>query len=101
MRCAKEAIRMCDAIVLRLGEDEAFNRVYDDGKIRVIRSMYSREMTVVLFPPFTGATTGNPALMVDENGECFRFHGEMRRATRHITDLFRTIPGNENYGKDS
>jgi hypothetical protein len=98
---ATEAIRMCESIALRLGEDQGFNRTYDDGKIRVIRSMHSREMTVVIFPPFTGATTGNPALMVDECGRCFRTHGEIRRAMHHILDVYRTIPGNEDHEEGS
>lgn len=90
-----EALQMCEAIALRLGEDQGYNRTYDDGKIRIIRSMYSHAMTVVLFPPFTGAKTGNPALMVDEGGRCFRTHGEIRRAMHHITDVYRSITGNK------
>jgi len=91
---ATAAVRMCESIALRLGKDESYNRVYDDGKIRIIRSMHSHEMTVVLFPPFTGATTGNPAVMVDESGKMFRWHGEMSRAREHIREIYLSIPGN-------
>lgn len=92
---AADAVRMCERIALRIGEDQGHNRTYDDGKIRVIRSMHSKEMTVVLFPPFTGAKTGNPAVMVDDTGHLFRWHGEMNKAMDHIREVYGSIPGNE------
>jgi hypothetical protein len=88
---ATEVLVMAEAIALRLGTDEGYHRVYRDSGIQIRRAMHSREMEITIFPPFTGVKTGNPAVMLDETGKMFRWHGEMYNARNHIRDIYRRI----------
>lgn len=88
---ATEVLVTAEAIALRLGNDEGYYRVYRDSGIQIRRAMHSREMEIVIFPPFTGAKTGNPVVMVNETGRMFRFHGEAYNARFHIRNVYNSI----------
>jgi len=83
-----EVVVMCERIALRLGNDEGEYRVYRDKRSQIRRALHGRSLEVVIFPPFTGATTGNPAILVNEAGRLFRWHGEMNNALEHINKLY-------------
>lgn len=90
---ATEVVRMAEAIALRLGTEENFYSVYRDGKVQIRRALHSQEMEIVIFPPFTGATTGNPVLMVDAKGKLFRWHGEIYNARAHFQEIYQRLQG--------
>lgn len=85
----KEILRLCRAVGHLLGCESWTPRVgrtieYADTLIKITMGRDNLCMEVTIFPPFTTAREGNPAIMVDEQGEVYRWHGEMFNATDYL-----------------
>lgn len=85
----KEILRICRAVGYLLGCECWSHRVgrtieYADTLVKIMMGRDNLWMEVVIYPPFTTAKGGNPAIMVDEQGAVYRWHGEMFNATDHL-----------------
>ena len=96
-----EFVNRCRAICAELGTIKPAymcgyvgreGRVYDDHEIEIACEETSSMMEIRLLPAIQPANLENPVVMIMENGDCIRTHGEWIYAKDKVNRLFAALP---------
>lgn len=66
---------------------------YWDDKVVIFAGRDDLSLEIVIRENVTSSGLSNPAVMVDEKGKMFRWHGEMNYVREHIADKCRAVCG--------